>query len=241
VLPFTRSNLVFKKIQVSKWTNLTTLFTEFSQIFRTWNWGLFQPLEDADKHKERLDAVYATSNFRLWKFSPEIGQSGAWGFLHKTTKKSKTFMYQIDFPGDWLSNDLTAEVNSLCISDNDLLVMENKYYLKWEKAEGLARVKHHIQSLQSTYRSQNSYQSYSSNSTSNSSLALTGPRCIHWNFFNDQVPSEGKCENYSRCHQHTVLSVVCKCKKVKYCSVKCQEQDQKYHFRRCANAQEEIS
>jgi len=51
-----------------------------------------------------------------------------------------------------------------------------------------------------------------------------------WVIKNPIFPDEGKCEG---CYQFKVLSVLCDCKKVSYCTEECRAKDEYYHLPKC--------
>ena len=67
-------------------------------------------------------------NLRLWKFDPEVSQSTnrAYLWFKKMTNDSRTYQYKLEFDGTFLLKDPEATIDSLCIADDDMLVVENK-------------------------------------------------------------------------------------------------------------------
>jgi len=55
-------------------------------------------------------------------------------------------------------------------------------------------------------------------------------------FLSEDIAVSGRCEC---CRRYLDLNVVCRCKKVRYCSKKCLKDDVKYHYRKCPRAGEE--
>ena len=67
-------------------------------------------------------------DLRVWKFPSEITWPNTFNWFKKAVNASKTYLYSLEFPGNYLEKDTTKTYGDLMIADDDILVFEHYTY-----------------------------------------------------------------------------------------------------------------
>ena len=75
-------------------------------------------------------STLSEENIRLWKLDPNTNFKDFFEAVAKTCQNSRTYDYQIQFPGTFLEKDKTIKIEEAEIASNDFVILEGQEYQK---------------------------------------------------------------------------------------------------------------